>query len=150
MVRSARERASRTMGRLRSWPHMPVPPGLNPLSSGPIIRSSRPRLERRQAGGRALGKSGPHNLPSLFDATSLRRLHLRTVVPYHARGKHGGTSMFRISFRISLLAGALALMPSLANAQSTRDVLRDFGLLGTWATDCAEPAGKSNFWTVYA
>ncbi len=41
-------------------------------------------------------------------------------------------------------------MPSLANAQSTRDVLRDFGLLGTWATDCAEPAGKYNFWTVYA
>ena len=58
--------------------------------------------------------------------------------------------MFRIWFRISLLAGALALMPSLANAQSTRDVLRDFGLLGTWATNCAEPAGKYNFWTVYA
>ena len=58
--------------------------------------------------------------------------------------------MFRPSFRIALLACALALMPSLANAQSTRDVLRDFGLLGTWATDCAEPAGKSNFWTVYA
>src|SRR5258706_15154442 len=58
--------------------------------------------------------------------------------------------LFRIWFRISLLAGALALMPSLANAQSTRDVLRDFGLLGTWATDCAEPAGKSNFWAVNA
>jgi hypothetical protein len=57
--------------------------------------------------------------------------------------------MFRSSFRIALLAGAL-LMPSLAHAQSARDVLRDFGLLGTWATDCAEPAGKSNFWTVYA
>jgi hypothetical protein len=58
--------------------------------------------------------------------------------------------MFRLSLRISLLAAAALLMPSLANAQSTRDVLRDFGLLGTWATDCAEPAGKSNFWTVYA
>ena len=58
--------------------------------------------------------------------------------------------MFRNWLRISLLAAAALLMPSLANAQSTRDVLRDFGLLGTWATDCAEPAGKSNFWTVYA
>jgi hypothetical protein len=53
-------------------------------------------------------------------------------------------------FRISVLAVAFALcMPALASADS-RDVMRDFGLLGTWATDCSQPSGKYNFYTVYA
>ena len=59
----------------------------------------------------------------------------------------------RMSFRISLLTATLAFalaLPSLAQAQMPRDVLRDFGMLGTWATDCSRPAGEDNFYTIYA
>ncbi len=60
--------------------------------------------------------------------------------------------MLRVSLRISLLTAAFALaLPALAQAQtSVRDVMRDFGLLGTWATDCSKPSGEENFYTVYA
>jgi hypothetical protein len=37
-----------------------------------------------------------------------------------------------------------------ANAQSAADTIAEFGLIGTWATDCAKPASSSNFLTVYA
>jgi hypothetical protein len=37
-----------------------------------------------------------------------------------------------------------------ANAQSVADTVAEFGLIGTWATDCAQPASTSNFLTVYA
>jgi hypothetical protein len=50
-----------------------------------------------------------------------------------------------------VLAVAFALlMPALASAQSSREVLRDFGMLGTWATDCSQPSGKNNFYAIYA
>ena len=59
--------------------------------------------------------------------------------------------MPRLTLRISLLAIAFAIgMPALASAQSARDVLRDFGMLGTWATDCSRPSESNNFYTVYA
>jgi len=54
----------------------------------------------------------------------------------------------RMSFRISLLTATLAFalaLPSLAQAQMPRDVLRDFGMLGTWATDCSRPAGEDGY-----
>ena len=37
-----------------------------------------------------------------------------------------------------------------ANAQSVADTVAEFGLIGTWAADCAQPASTSNFLTVYA
>lgn len=37
-----------------------------------------------------------------------------------------------------------------ANAQSVADTIAEFGLIGTWATDCAQAASTSNFLTVYA
>ena len=37
-----------------------------------------------------------------------------------------------------------------ANAQSVADTIAEFGLIGTWATDCAQPASSGNFLTVYA
>jgi hypothetical protein len=61
--------------------------------------------------------------------------------------------MSRLSLLIATAAVALAavsLTPSLASAQSPRDVLRDFGLLGTWATDCSRQSDKDNFYTIYA
>jgi hypothetical protein len=59
--------------------------------------------------------------------------------------------MLRVTLRVSLFAIAFALaLPTIASAQSSRDVLRDFGLLGTWATDCSRPSGADNFYTVYA
>jgi hypothetical protein len=59
--------------------------------------------------------------------------------------------MLRATVRISLLAAAIATaLPVLARADSPRDVLRDFGLLGTWATDCSKPSDADNFYTVYA
>jgi hypothetical protein len=59
--------------------------------------------------------------------------------------------MLRVSLRTSLLTAACALaLPALASAAAPRDVLRDFGMLGTWATDCSQPSGDENFYTVYA
>jgi hypothetical protein len=76
-----------------------------------------------------------------------QHLHAHGVLPYHAATPAGGFAMVRIW----LLATALALgLPSLANAQSARDVMRDFGMLGTWASDCSKPSDASNFYTVYA
>jgi hypothetical protein len=37
-----------------------------------------------------------------------------------------------------------------ANAQSVADTVAEFGLIGTWATDCAQPASTSNYLTIYA
>jgi hypothetical protein len=59
--------------------------------------------------------------------------------------------MQRLTLRVSLFAAAFAIaMPALASAQSAREVLRDFGMLGTWATDCSRPSDSDNFYTVYA
>jgi hypothetical protein len=49
------------------------------------------------------------------------------------------------------LVAALAMaMAETANAQSVADTITEFGLIGTWATDCTQPASTSNFLTVYA
>jgi hypothetical protein len=46
---------------------------------------------------------------------------------------------------------ALALATAeAANAQSVADTIAEFGLIGTWAADCTQPASSSNFLTVYA
>jgi hypothetical protein len=37
-----------------------------------------------------------------------------------------------------------------ASAQTVRQVLQDFGLLGTWQTDCSLPPASNNFRTIYA
>jgi|SRR5215471_13688206 len=59
--------------------------------------------------------------------------------------------MLRATLRISLLAIAVVLsVPALASAQSPSAVLREFGLLGTWATDCSRPSDSDNFYTIYA
>jgi hypothetical protein len=60
--------------------------------------------------------------------------------------------MLHVSLRTLLLAAALALaLPAAAPAQtSPSDVMRSFGMLGTWATDCSRPSGDDNFYTVYA
>jgi hypothetical protein len=36
-----------------------------------------------------------------------------------------------------------------ASAQTVRQTLQDFGLLGTWQTDCSQPAANDNVRTVY-
>jgi hypothetical protein len=49
------------------------------------------------------------------------------------------------------LAAALALAGvEAANAQSVANTIAEFGLIGTWATDCAQPASSSNYLTIYA
>ena len=52
----------------------------------------------------------------------------------------------------AVLAMASVEMASVetANAQSVADTVAEFGLIGTWAADCAQPASTSNFLTVYA
>src|SRR5690349_21391669 len=58
--------------------------------------------------------------------------------------------MVPVTLRVSLFVVAFALgMPTLASAQSPSAVLREFGLLGTWATDCSRPSNSDNFYTVY-
>jgi hypothetical protein len=37
-----------------------------------------------------------------------------------------------------------------ANAQSVANTITEFGLIGTWAADCTQPASSSNYITVYA
>ena len=49
------------------------------------------------------------------------------------------------------LAAALTMASvEAAQAQSVADTIAEFGLIGTWATDCTQPASPSNFLTVYA
>ena len=50
---------------------------------------------------------------------------------------------------ILMLAAVLgASVP--ANAETVREVLQKFGMLGTWATDCSRPPAADNILTVYA
>ncbi|HLH86948.1 MAG TPA: hypothetical protein VKX28_00705 [Xanthobacteraceae bacterium] len=59
--------------------------------------------------------------------------------------------MLRASHRISLFTAVFALaLPTLVSAATPREVLRDFGMLGTWANDCSQPSSADNFYTVYA
>lgn len=59
--------------------------------------------------------------------------------------------MLHAPLRVSLLGLAFAIaLPALACADSPTQVLGDFGLLGTWATDCSRPSGSDNFYTIYA
>jgi hypothetical protein len=49
------------------------------------------------------------------------------------------------------LVAALALATAeTANAQSVASTIAEFGLVGTWAADCRQPASSSSFLTVYA
>ncbi len=50
--------------------------------------------------------------------------------------------------RVALAALALATAGT-AQAQSVPDVVRQFGLLGTWALDCGKPASPENSWSTY-
>ena len=54
--------------------------------------------------------------------------------------------------RSRLLLGALLLAACIgqAAAQTASEILRDFGLLGTWAYDCSQPASDENYYSVYA
>ncbi len=40
--------------------------------------------------------------------------------------------------------------PAAANAETVRQVVQHFGLLGTWATDCSQPPANNNFHTIYS
>jgi hypothetical protein len=52
---------------------------------------------------------------------------------------------------ILLLALAAVLGTSgAANAETVREVLQEFGMLGTWATDCSRPPAPDNILTIYA
>ncbi len=49
------------------------------------------------------------------------------------------------------LVAALAMATvETANAQSVADTIAEFGLIGTWAADCTQPASSGNYLTVYA
>jgi len=54
-------------------------------------------------------------------------------------------------YRGLLLVLALILgTPATASAETVAQIVRQFGLLGTWADDCSLPAANNNFHTVYA
>ena len=52
--------------------------------------------------------------------------------------------------RSVLAALLLATAPSFAEESQVSDTLREFGLLGTWAVDCARPASAANEYSIYA
>ncbi len=52
--------------------------------------------------------------------------------------------------RIALVLFAFVLVASgTASAQTVQKVLKDFGLLGTWQTDCGQPPAQNNIRTIY-
>jgi hypothetical protein len=53
-------------------------------------------------------------------------------------------------WRIFLIAASIAATAGAAHAQSVATTIAEFGLVGTWASDCAQPASSSNYLTVYA
>jgi len=60
--------------------------------------------------------------------------------------KHGGPMLKAMLALFVLVLAA----PTAADAQTVRQVLQDFGLLGTWQTDCSVPPTSDNIRTVYA
>ena len=54
------------------------------------------------------------------------------------------------SMQRAALALSLFLLPSLAAAESAAETLARWGLVGTWARDCAKPVSGSNGRFVYA
>lgn len=58
---------------------------------------------------------------------------------------------FRAASARATLAGiVLAMATSAASAESPRDVLAKYGMLGKWAYDCSKPPSDDNFYTVFA
>jgi hypothetical protein len=53
-------------------------------------------------------------------------------------------------WRACLVAALAMVSAETANAQSVADTIAEFGLVGTWATDCTQPASTSNYLTIYA
>jgi hypothetical protein len=53
-------------------------------------------------------------------------------------------------WRACFVAALAVATVETANAQSVADTIAEFGLIGTWATDCTQPASSSNYLTVYA
>ena len=53
-------------------------------------------------------------------------------------------------WRACLVAALAMTTVEAAQAQSVANTIAEFGLIGTWATDCTQPASTSNFLTVYA
>jgi len=52
--------------------------------------------------------------------------------------------------RTALVLFAIVLAGSrAANAETVGQVLKNFGLLGTWANDCSKPASSNNYHTIY-
>jgi hypothetical protein len=52
--------------------------------------------------------------------------------------------------KLLMIAALLATLPMPAGAQTALQVLRDFGVLGTWAHNCRTRASGSNSYVVYA
>jgi hypothetical protein len=52
--------------------------------------------------------------------------------------------------RAVLAALVLTAAPCFAEENPVPGVLQQFGLLGTWAIDCAQPAGPANEYSIYA
>jgi len=53
-------------------------------------------------------------------------------------------------WRACLVAAVAMATVEAAQAQSVAATIAEFGLIGTWATDCTQPASTGNYLTVYA
>jgi hypothetical protein len=51
---------------------------------------------------------------------------------------------------VLLILAFVLTTPLAAKAESVQQILRQYGMLGTFADDCSQPASKNNFYTVYA
>jgi hypothetical protein len=55
-----------------------------------------------------------------------------------------------MGWRACLVAALAMATVEAAQAQSVANTIAEFGLIGTWATDCTQPAAVGNYLTVYA
>jgi hypothetical protein len=56
-----------------------------------------------------------------------------------------------VLFRSLLFVSLVSASGSMAHAQTVENVVRDFGLIGTWSANCSRPAGSGgNIYTIYA
>jgi hypothetical protein len=53
-------------------------------------------------------------------------------------------------WRACLVAALAFATAETANAQSVANTIAEFGLIGTWATDCTQPPSTRNYLTIYA
>jgi hypothetical protein len=71
-----------------------------------------------------------------------------TIRGWNTGGERMSATARFVAGTIALIAAALSHGPA-ASAETVRQVLQQFGLLGTWSSDCSRPPANNNFHTTF-